>query len=148
MEKTPKLQFPPIKLSAIERDGKTLVLDTIRNIYVVLTPEEWVRRHAVEFLMTHCRVPRLLITEEFPVNINSTAQRADIVVFDRQAHPFILVECKAPHVKITRQVIDQALRYNAVVQARYIAITNGLKHYCLERVEDEYRQISRFPSFE
>lgn len=147
-ENHPKLNFPPIKLAAIERQGRTMVFDTIRNSYVVLTPEEWVRRHVVEFLISHCNVPRLSITEEYPVNINTLAQRADVVVFDKQARPLILVECKAPNVKIDGAVVNQAMRYNSVVKARYVILTNGLKHYCFEQTSQSCRQISEFPQYE
>lgn len=147
-EKLRELNFPPIKLAATERDGKPMVFDTIRRSYVVLTPEEWVRRHVVEFLISHCNVPRLSITQEYPVSINSTAQRADIVVFDSQARPLMLVECKAPDIKIDRSVIDQATRYNMVVGARYIILTNGLKHYCFELSPEGYHQMQHFPKFE
>ena len=146
--KHPELNFPPIKLAAIERDGKPMVFDTIRKSYVVLTPEEWVRRHVVEFLISHCHVPRLSITQEYPVNINSTAQRADIVVFDSQARPLMLVECKAPDIKVDRSVVEQATRYNMVVGARYIILTNGLNHYCFELTTEGYRQILHFPQYE
>lgn len=147
-EKPPKLNFPPIKLAATERQGRTMVFDTIRNSYVVLTPEEWVRRHVVEFLISHCGVPRLSVTEEYPVNINTLNQRADVVVFDKQVKPLILVECKAPTVKIDKTVVDQAMRYNSVVKARYIILTNGLKHYCFEQTDQECTQMNTFPQYE
>lgn len=146
-EKYPKLNLPQIKLAATVRAGKPMVFDAIRRCYVVLTPEEWVRRHVVEFLISHCNVPRLSITQEYHVDINSTAQRADIVVFDRQAKPLILVECKAPDIKIDQSVIDQATRYNMVVEARYIILTNGMTHYCFELTAEGYRQMQQFPMY-
>jgi hypothetical protein len=140
-EKLRELNFPPIKLAATERDGKPMVFDTIRRSYVVLTPEEWVRRHVVEFLISHCNVPRLSITQEYPVNINSTAQRADIVVFDSQARPLMLVECKAPDVDIDNEVAMQAWRYNSVLRARYVLLTNGRSLWCYEYHNGQYRAI-------
>ena len=145
-ENRPKLNFPTINLAARERDGKTMVWDAIRKMYVVLTPEEWVRRHAVEFLISHCNIPRINITEEYIVRLNSMTQRADIVAFDNDARPFILVECKAPEVKIDQSVIDQAIRYNHIVKARYIILTNGLKHYCIELTDEGYIQRQSFPT--
>ena len=125
MISTPKLRFPAISLRAAERDGRTLVFDRIRSMWVVLTPEEWVRRH--------------------PVGINSTAQRADVVVLDSSARPLALVECKAPDVAVTRGVFEQATRYNAVVGARYVILTNGLRHFCFERTAEGYRPLDAFP---
>lgn len=146
--KPPKLNFPAIKLRAQRRDGYTMVYDSVRNMYVVLTPEEWVRRHLVEYLVTYCKVPLRSIVEEYPVALNGMAQRADVVVMDSQARPLILAECKAPEIKLTQDTILQATRYNAVVDARYIILTNGMTHFCYEKGEAGYVQLSSFPSFE
>lgn len=145
MTSTPKLNFPAINLRAIRRQGRTLVFDRIRSMYVVLTPEEWVRRHLVEYLVGECGAQLRSIVEEYPVNINSTAQRADVVVMDSEARPLALAECKAPDIAITREVFGQATRYNAVVGARYVILTNGLRHFCFERTGDGYRPLPAFP---
>jgi hypothetical protein len=146
MNSTPKLNFPPINLRATRDNGRIMVFDNIRRMYVVLTPEEWVRRHLVEYLISHCHAPLLSIVEEYPVNINSTAQRADVVVMDNNARPLALVECKAPDVKIDSAVFEQATRYNAVVNARYIILTNGMEHYCYEHCRDGYIALTAFPN--
>ncbi len=143
----PKLNFPAIKLRAQERNGVTMVYDSVRNIYLVLTPEEWVRRHLVEYLLSHCKVPLRSVIEEYPVELNNMAQRADVVVMDTQAKPLILAECKAPEIKITQQTILQATRYNAVIGARYIILTNGITHFCYEKTESGYVQSTSFPVF-
>ena len=145
MNSTPKLNFPPINLRATRDKGRIMVFDNIRRMYVVLTPEEWVRRHLVDYLITHCHAPQLSIVEEYPGNINSTAQRADVVVMDNNAHPLALVECKAPDVKIDSAVFEQASRYNAVVKARYIILTNGMEHYCYEFSDEGYLPLNSFP---
>lgn len=145
MNSTPKLNFPPINLRATRDKGRIMVYDNIRRMYVVLTPEEWVRRHLVDYLITHCHVPQLSIVEEYPVNINSTAQRADVVVMDNNAQPLVLAECKAPDVKIDSAVFEQATRYNAVVKARYIILTNGMEHYCYEFSDEGYLPLNSFP---
>ena len=146
MNSTPKLNFPPINLRATCDNGRIMVFDNIRRMYVVLTPEEWVRRHLVEYLISHCHAPHLSIVEEYPVNINSTAQRADVVVMDNNAQPLALVECKAPDVKIDSAVFEQATRYNAVVNARYIILTNGMEHYCYEHCSESYTALTTFPN--
>ncbi len=144
----PKLNFPPIKIKAQRHpDGQTIsAWSSIRNIFVVLTPEEWVRRHLVEYLLAECGVNREQIVEEYPVNLNGQPQRADVVVIGSSAKPEILVECKAPEVKITKQTFDQAVRYNSVVGARYIILTNGLTHLCFDLSEGEYRSLDHFPT--
>lgn len=147
MEKPPKLNFPAIKLRATEQNGHTMVFDTVRNIYVVLTPEEWVRRHLVEFLINSCEVPLRSIIEEYPVDLNGMAQRADVVVMSSEARPLILAECKAADITIGHDTLLQATRYNAVVGAQYIIVTNGLTHYCYELSDQGYKQMTCFPKF-
>lgn len=145
MNSLPKLNFPVINLRATRDNGRVMVFDNIRRMWVVLTPEEWVRRHLVEFLISHCGTAALSIVEEYPVDINSTAQRADVVVMGSDAHPLALVECKAPDVKISSEVFEQATRYNAVVQARYVILTNGMEHYCYEFSDGMYLPLKAFP---
>ena len=150
MNSTPKLNFPPINLRAKRDNDRTLVFDNVRSMYVVLTPEEWVRRHLVEFLIADCGAPLRSIVEEYSVNINSTPQRADVVVMDSSATPLLLAECKAPDInfedkKVVSEVFAQASRYNAVVGARYIVLTNGLKHFCFEQSQSKYTPLASFP---
>ena len=87
MNSYPKLNFPPIKLRARDSRGRTVVFDRVRSLYVVLTPEEWVRRHVVEFLVGRCGAPLRSIVEEYAVNVNAAPQRADVVVMDGAARP-------------------------------------------------------------
>ncbi len=119
--------------------------DELRGQWLVLTPEEWVRRHLIHFLITVCGAQPLRIVQEYPVSLNGQAQRADVVVVDDTAQPLLVAECKAPEVAISRQTYEQALRYNTVLGARYVVLTNGLKHYCYELTTDGYRTLDQFP---
>ena len=145
-----ELNLPPFEKKITQKDGNPFILDVIRRQYVALTPEEWVRRHLVAFLTTHCGATLHSVVEEYPVNLNNMAQRADVVVMDNNSQPVILAECKSPDVNLgnkntLQEVFAQATRYNAVVQARYIIITNGLRHYCYEYTEAGYAQLTSFP---
>lgn len=131
---------PPVR----EMKGEKFVWDSLRQLWLVLTPEEWVRRHVIAWLIENKGIPALRISQEYPVNINGQHQRADIVVIDDFAKPYILVECKAPNVEIDNEVVMQAIRYNAVVQARYILLTNGIKLYCFEYADGQYRAVKKF----
>lgn len=150
MNNTPKLNFPRINLRATEENGHTLVFDRVRSTYIVLTPEEWVRQHLVEFLISHYKAPLRSIIEEYPVPINGMAQRADVVVVDNNAQPLLLAECKSPDIDFKnsntlREVFLQASRYNAIVKARYIVLTNGLQHFCYELIDNRYVALKGFP---
>ncbi len=143
----PRLNFPAVELK-MRRDaasGTISVWAAQRHCYLVLTPEEWVRRHVVAYLVAHCSVEPQQICEEYPVKVNGLAQRADIVVIDNAARPAILVECKAPSVAINADVYAQAVRYNAVIGARHLILTNGLKHLCFELGAEGYTPMSTFP---
>ena len=146
MAEYPKLNFPAVVLPQYERDGKTYVPDRVRGGYLVLTPEEWVRRHVIEYLVNWGGVELQRIVTEYPVTLNGQPQRADIVVVDREGGAQMLVECKAAEVKITQEVLDQAVRYNSVVGARYLMLTNGIKIFCFEACGGgKYKKLNTIP---
>ncbi len=91
----------------------------------MLTPEEEVRRRVVRHLMERLSVPATHIVEEYPVRLNGQPQRADVVAVDMEMKPWLVVECKAPEVAINQSVVDQVVRYNSVIGARQVVVTNG-----------------------
>ena len=144
MPNSTKLIFPEISARLKEVDGEKFIWDSIRQMWLLLTPEEWVRQHTIAWLIGNKGIPALRISQEYPVNINGQHQRADIVVVDNFAKPYILVECKAPNIAIDDEVKIQAMRYNAIVKARYILLTNGRKFYCFEYADGKYRAVTNF----
>ncbi len=130
--------------------GKPYIFDLLRRKYVRLTPEEWVRQHVVHLLIDHYQYPKALIRTEVSLTLFDTQKRADIVVFDRSAQPFLLVECKAPQVALAQTVFDQVARYNHVHRAPYFVVTNGLVHYCCAVDHDSQAIdfLDDFPVFE
>ena len=148
--KYPRLHFPPIRLKARRTaNGRTEVFDKVRGRWLVLTPEEWVRRHVVEYLRSHCGFMAEQIVEEYPVAINGMAQRADIVAVGSDAQPLVVIECKEPGIVIGTETLRQAARYNTILGCRYIVITNGLTTHCFTRREEGgYAPIDHFPHFE
>lgn len=135
MEEYRQLNFPGITLRCLRRDDGLCVWDRLRNRYVVLTPEEWVRRHTVEWLMQSYKLAPVQIVLEYPVEIGGTHQRADVVVVDNEGRAQLVVECKESRVDfnnegVLREVYAQAVRYNATLHAPQIMITNGLRHFC------------------
>ncbi len=145
MSELPKLNFPPIRLRARQRNQAVEVWDSLRGIYLVLTPEEWVRQHLIAYLTTHLNAQPMQIIEEYAVALNGQPQRADVVVVDDRGAPLLVAECKAPGVAISAQTLAQAVRYNSVLQARYLVLTNGLRHYCYEQHDGDYTPLTDFP---
>lgn len=126
------LNLPPARLTT-RRDGNSRqVFDRLRRRFVALTPEEWVRQHFTEFLITVRNYPAGLMGNEISLSLNGTARRCDTVIFGRDGHPWMIVEYKAPRVALTQKTFDQIVRYNMVLEARYLTVSNGLTHYCCE----------------
>ena len=135
----PPLNLPSLRIRARHAvDGRIEIWDPLRKCWLVLTPEEWVRQHVINFLVAHCNIPAQRIVCEYPVQLNGQQQRADIVAVDDHGAPWLLIECKAADVAIDDGVLAQAVRYNSVLKANYIMITNGLQNFCYRRDNDGY----------
>ncbi|MDF1571825.1 MAG: type I restriction enzyme HsdR N-terminal domain-containing protein [Bacteroidales bacterium] len=131
-----KLNLPEYDLKLKQEGGRTLVFDPFRSKYLVMTPEEQVRQLFARYLVEEKQYPASLMATEYALVLNKMSKRCDILVFDRNGKPVVLVECKSPDVRIGREVFDQVARYNMVFRVAYLLITNGLKHYCC-RVDHE-----------
>ncbi|KOY52338.1 Type I restriction enzyme R protein [Polaribacter dokdonensis DSW-5] len=116
---------------------------------MVLTPEEWVRQHFVQYLIDEKRYPASLIALEKQLVINNRKKRTDVLIFNKNGTPEIIVECKAPSIKITQDTFDQIARYNLKLNAHYLIVTNGLQHYyCKMDFENEtYIFLKDIPSY-
>ncbi len=123
------LHFPSYSFTLKNRENKPFIFDGIRKKYVRLTPEEWVRQHVVSFLIESHNYPKSLINIEKEFTVNGVKKRYDLVVFYPDGKIFLLVECKAPKIKITQNTFDQIARYNLKINATYLMVTNGLEHY-------------------
>ncbi|RPH31308.1 MAG: type I restriction enzyme HsdR N-terminal domain-containing protein [Bacteroidales bacterium] len=112
-------------------DGQQQIFDEIRRKYVALIPEEWVRQHFINYLINDRGFPKGLIAVEHPLTINKVNHRADIIAFASDGKPLVVVECKAPEVAINQSVVQQVSRYNILLKAPILILTNGLVHYCV-----------------
>lgn len=140
-----QLNLPPAQLT-IEGDK---VFDPLRGRFVALTPEEWVRQHFVAWLADGCGYPPHLTANEVALSLNGTSRRCDTVVYDRWGCPWMIVEYKAPHVNVDRRVFAQILRYNLVLGAPYLAVSNGLVTYCcaIDYPAGTPRFLTSFPPY-
>lgn len=123
-----KLNFPQYQFDVKREDDQLFILDQIRKKWVVLTPEEWVRQHTIYYLVDQKKYPAGLIGVEKSILVNKMNKRFDLVCYNQDTKPVLLVECKAPEVEITQSVLDQALRYNSQLQVNYLLLTNGITH--------------------
>ncbi|KQB40762.1 putative restriction endonuclease [Flavobacterium daejeonense] len=133
-----KLNFPTYSFRFKNSENKTAIFDEIRKKFIILTPEEWVRQHVVRFLLEEKQYPKSLINVEKVLLVNGLRKRYDVVVFNPDGSIHILVECKAPEVKITQSTFDQIARYNMTMKSSFLMVSNGLNHYfCQMDYENE-----------
>ena len=144
-----QLEFPAFSFRVKNSENKIRIFDIIRKKFVVLTPEEWVRQHVVHFLITTHNYPKSLINVEKVIKINGLTKRYDIVVYKPNGELFLLVECKAPSIKISQKTFDQIAQYNLELNADYLMVTNGLQHYyCqINYTEKNYHFIPKVPIY-
>lgn len=142
-----KLNFPQyeFKIKNID-ESRDLIFDDVRKKYLQLTPEEWVRQHVVKLLI-ELGYPKSHIRLEQEIKLYAKKKRFDALVCNAQNEAIILVECKAPHVKINQDTLDQICRYNVVSRAPILFISNGIQHYCLAYENDKYQFIQSIPSY-
>ena len=144
-----KLQFPSYSFRFKNSENKIAIFDEIRKKFILLTPEEWVRQHVVQYLIQDKNYPKSYINIEKLITVNDLNKRYDIVVYQPNGELFLLIECKAPEVKISQQTFDQIARYNLVLNAKYLMVSNGLNHYfCKIDFENEkYVFLEELPNF-
>ena len=144
-----KLNFPTYSFRFKNSENKVSIFDEIRKKFILLTPEEWVRQHVVQFLLQDKKYPKSYINVEKLIKINDLSKRYDGVVFQPNGEIFLLIECKAPEVQISQQTFDQIARYNLVLKAKYLMVTNGLNHYfCQMDFENEkYVFLKELPEY-
>lgn len=114
----------------IKKEDKVYIWDIIRKKYLVLTPEEWVRQHFVNYLISEKGYPCNLIANEIQIKLNNQKRRCDTVIYNKNLSPYVIIEYKSTDVKITQEVFDQIVRYNIVLRVEYLIVSNGLEHYC------------------
>ena len=144
-----KLNFQLYHFRFKNSENKVSIFDAIRKKFIILTPEEWVRQHVVQFLLEEKKYPHSLINVEKVLKVNGLRKRYDVVVYSPDGSIFILIECKAPEIKIAQATFDQIARYNMTMKASFLMVTNGLNHYfCQMDFENEkYHFLEELPNY-
>lgn len=142
-----KIEYPAYQPEIKSRQGKEFIFDTNRKQWVLLTPEEWVRQNFLQYLVHVKNYPASLIAVEKEIRLGELVKRFDIVVYDRQTKPWMIIECKEMEVVLTKQVLDQALRYNISLDVPYIIITNGSHCYGFRTSHGQLVELAELPEF-
>ncbi|MGZ3865515.1 MAG: type I restriction enzyme HsdR N-terminal domain-containing protein [Bacteroidia bacterium] len=143
----PDLNLPKADLRISNNKGVVQVFDVYRKLNVDLTPEEWVRQHVLHFLVAEKNYPQGLIEVEKSIKLFNTDKRVDILVRSSDLKPLLLVECKAPEVKLTQEELNQLGRYQITLNAPLCMLTNGLHHYVMLNSGGKLSFSGNLPSY-
>jgi len=144
-----ELNFPEFEHKIKEENGSSYIWAPIRKSWIVLTPEEWVRQNLIRYLADVLAYPVGLMQAECRITVGKVNKRFDLVVMDKNLKPWLICECKAPSINIRQSTLEQAGNYNSQLKCPYLAVTNGLKHYCYEIdfSAGSFKTLGGFPAY-
>ena len=139
------INYPEPAFRIKKEEGKEYIFDALRKKWLVLTPEEWVRQNFIQYLTLVKNYPVSLIAAEKEIRLGELKKRFDILVYDKEHRPWMMIECKAAEVKLSEATLEQALRYTISVPVSFIVITNGNLTYGWEKTNNEFKLIEEIP---
>jgi hypothetical protein len=142
-----KINFPKKQPKLRDNEGIRQIFDPVRKKWLLLTPEEWVRQNIICFLRLEKEISSSLISVEKEIKLGELKKRYDIVVYDRQTLPWMIIECKEMNVMLSEKTMDQILRYHISIPAKYLIITNGSHCFGFEKSGGQFTEINDFPDF-
>jgi hypothetical protein len=143
-----KIAFPKETIKTRQHEGFNEIFDAIRKKWLVLTPEEWVRQNIIQFLIIKMQYPASLIAIEKEIKLGELRKRCDVVIYDRQSEPWMIIECKEMNVPLSEKTLAQILRYHIALPAKYLIITNGSYSFGFEKKDGQFFETDKFPEFE
>ena len=141
-----KIDYPPYTPKIRTEKNIEFIFDEVRKQWVALTPEEWVRQNFMQYLIRVMKYPASLIAVEKSIRLGDINKRFDLLVYDADLKPWMLIECKEMKVSLNQGVLDQALRYNINLRVPYIVITNGMYCYAFTNENGQFTELSTLPS--
>lgn len=144
-----KLNLPEYSFRTKIEGGKQFIFDSIRKKFVVLTPEEWVRQNFIRYLKNEKKYTETLMAVEKQIKVNGKQRRFDLLIYSRNGQPHLIVEFKAPNVKITQDAFDQVVRYNMVLRVEKVIVSNGLQHFAcqIDYIKNSFVYLPEIPEF-
>lgn len=145
-----RLNLPTYEIKIAQRGNKQLIFDFLRRKYVALTPEEWVRQHFVHYLIEHKGYPAGLIGNEVELNVGEKKLRCDTILYNKVAQPQIIIEYKAPQIKLQQKTFDQISAYNLLLKVDYLIVSNGMQHICcrMDYENQKYCFLEDIPNYQ
>ncbi len=142
-----KIEYPPYQFNTKNENGIEFIFDAFRKRWLTLTPEEWVRQNILQYITRIKLYPSSLIAIEKEFFLGELKKRCDIIVYDRNALPWMIIECKEMNIPLNNKVLDQLLRYHIAIPAKYLMITNGKYCFGFEKREGTFYGIDVLPDF-
>ena len=143
-----KIEYPKYQFKIKKENSIEFIFDAFRKRWMVLTPEEWVRQNMLQYLTAIKNYPAKLIAIEKEISLGELKKRCDIVVYDRSALPWMIIECKEMNAQVNSKTLEQILRYHISLPAKYLVITNGSYCFGFEKKEEQFFEINELPEFE
>ena len=145
-----RLNLPTYEIKIAQHGNKQLIFDFLRRKYVALTPEEWVRQHFVHYLTEHKGYPAGLIGNEVELNVGEKKLRCDTILYNKVAQPQMIIEYKAPQIKLQQKTFDQISAYNLLLKVDYLIVSNGMQHICcrMDYENQKYCFLEDIPNYQ
>ena len=141
------IQFPEPIFRLKKEKEKDFIFDSLRKKWLLLTPEEWVRQNFVQYLIQVKNYPADLIAQEKVLQLGELKKRFDVLVYDRHHKPWMMIECKAPEIKLDEGVLQQVLRYHISIPVGFLIITNGQTSYGWEKKGMNLQLLYKMPDW-
>jgi len=145
-----RLNLPQYAIKIGEKDGRRTIFDVLRRKFVALTPEEWVRQHFIHYLIEHKGYPKGLLSNEVELQLGEKRLRCDSILYNKVAQPQMIIEYKAPTIKLQQSVFNQISTYNLLLRVDYLIVSNGMQHYCckMDYAQHSYHFLTAVPEYE
>ena len=145
-----RLNLPEYEINVSERDGKQQIFDFLRRKFVALTPEEWVRQHFTHFLVEQKGYPKGLLANEIQLTIGDKRLRCDTLLYNKQMQPQMIIEYKAPQIKLQQKTFNQISAYNLLLKVDYLIVSNGMQHICckMDYANQKYYFLEDIPDYQ
>ena len=145
-----RLNLPTYEIKIAQKGNKQLIFDFLRRKYVALTPEEWVRQHFVHYLVEHKGYPAGLLGNEIELNVGDKKLRCDTVLYNKVAAPQMIIEYKAPQIKLQQKTFNQISAYNLLLKVDYLIVSNGMQHICcrMDYENQKYCFLEDIPNYQ
>jgi hypothetical protein len=140
-----KINYPPYEPQIKKENSKEFIFDEVRKCWIIFTPEEWVRQNFLQYLIQVKKYPASLIAVEKEIKLGDLKKRFDIVVYNKAATPWMIIECKEMAVELDKKALDQILRYNITLRAPYLVITNGSYCMAFEYINNALKELTALP---